>query len=54
MKTESEVIQRLRAMEAAFHAGRLKLPNHGKKVDYSDLPNDVTVYCGDDKYLKKD
>lgn len=54
MKEESEVIKRLRAIEAAFYAGKFKLPNHGKKVDYSDLPDDVTVYAGDDKYLKKD
>lgn len=52
MKQDSKVIERLKAMEKAFHAGKFKLPNHGKKVDYSDLPDDVTVYCGDKKHLK--
>lgn len=53
MKEDSKTIERLKAMEKAFNAGKLKLPNHGKTIDYSDLPDDVTVYCGDSKYLKK-
>ncbi|CAH9015045.1 conserved hypothetical protein [Vibrio phage 511E55-1] len=51
---DSDVIKRLKAMEAAFYAGKLKLPccNKSKKVNYDDLPDNVTVYAGDNKHLK--
>ncbi|AUR96318.1 hypothetical protein NVP1223O_21 [Vibrio phage 1.223.O._10N.261.48.A9] len=45
---DSITTQRLKAMIAAFDAGKFQLPNQNskKKLNFDDIPDDITVYAG--------
>lgn len=53
MKEDRETLKRLKAIQKAIEAGKFKLQNQRKRFDYSEIPDDITVYCGDDKHVKK-
>lgn len=46
---DSVTTQRLKAMIAAFEAGKFQLPNQNskKKLNFDDIPDDITVYAGE-------
>ena len=50
---DSEPVKRIKAMLKAFECGKLKdITGARSSHDFSDIPDDVTVYCGDNRYLK--